>query len=111
MDEELVNINKDLNKEKFFVFCKKNKNKIIIFFLICFIIFFSFVFYKYSLNTKRSKLAENYIRALQTQKPLRKISNIIAKKVADDLDQYYRNYKYLDALKLILDKEESDYAK
>lgn len=57
------------------------------------------------------RAAENYIRALQTQKPLRKISNIIAKKVADDLDQYYRNYKYLDALKLILDKEESDYAK
>ncbi len=56
------------------------------------------------------RAAENYVRALQTQKPLRIMSNNLAKKVADDLEDYYKNYNYLNALKRILDKEDSDYA-
>ncbi len=38
------------------------------------------------------------------------MSNNLAKKVADDLEDYYKNYNYLNALKRILDKEDSDYA-
>ena len=56
------------------------------------------------------KAAQNYIRALQTNRPLRIMSEKIAKKVSKDLNEYYKNYKHLDALKMILDKEGSDYA-
>ena len=56
------------------------------------------------------KAAQNYIRDLQTNRPLRIMSEKIAKKVSKDLNEYYKNYKHLDALKMILDKEGSDYA-
>lgn len=57
------------------------------------------------------KAAKNYILALQTGKPLRVMSDEIARKVADGLDEYYDSgYKHFDRLKEILDREGSDYA-
>ena len=56
------------------------------------------------------RAAENYITALQTGKPMRLLDEQVASKVADTLENYYRDYRHLDELKAILDEEGSDYA-
>lgn len=56
------------------------------------------------------KAAKNYILALHTGRPLRIMSDEIARKVADGLDDYYGDYKHFGRLKEILDREGSDYA-
>lgn len=57
------------------------------------------------------RAAENYIRALQTGKPLRVLSDEIAEKTACELDAYpEQGERHLEQLKAILDKENDDYA-
>ncbi|MEM9968397.1 MAG: class II aldolase and adducin N-terminal domain-containing protein [Pseudomonadota bacterium] len=57
------------------------------------------------------RAAETYIRALQTGMPLRRISDEIAEKTAQELENYPdQDEKHLQELKKILDAEGSDYA-
>lgn len=56
------------------------------------------------------RAAETYIRALQTGKELRVLSDAIAEKTASQLDDYpEQSERHLAELKLILDQEGSDY--
>lgn len=57
------------------------------------------------------RAAETYIRALQTGQPLRVLSDDIAEKTAQELDDYPgQGDRHLAELKAILDDEGSDYA-
>ena len=57
------------------------------------------------------RAAETYIQALQTQRPLRRLPNLIAEKVALETENYHGfAEKHLKNLMNILDKEGSDYA-
>ncbi len=57
------------------------------------------------------RAAETYIRALQTGQALRILSDEIAEKTAQELDDYpAQAEKHLSELKTILDEESSDYA-
>lgn len=57
------------------------------------------------------RAAETYIRALQTGKPLRVLSDEIAEKTASELDEYPdQAARHLSELKAILDDEGSNYA-
>jgi ribulose-5-phosphate 4-epimerase/fuculose-1-phosphate aldolase len=57
------------------------------------------------------RAAETYIRALQTGQPLRVLSDEIAEKTAQELEDYPEQAgKHLAELKAILDDEGSDYA-
>ena len=57
------------------------------------------------------RAAETYIRALQTGQPLRVLSDEIAEKTAQELEDYPEQAgKHLAELKAILDAEGSDYA-
>ena len=57
------------------------------------------------------RAAETYIRALQTQQPLRVLSHEIAEKTAQELEDYPgQAVAHLDELKAILDEEGSTYA-
>ena len=57
------------------------------------------------------RAAETYIRALQTGLPLRRISDEIAEKTAQELENYpEQDARHLAELKAILDAEQSDYA-
>ncbi|WP_417726597.1 class II aldolase and adducin N-terminal domain-containing protein [Roseovarius sp.] len=57
------------------------------------------------------RAAETYIRALQTGRPLRVLSDEVAEKTAQELDDYPgQAERHLDELKAILDAEGSDYA-
>jgi len=57
------------------------------------------------------RAAETYIRALQTQLPLRVLSDEIAEKTARELEEYPEQAeRHLDELKAILDDEGSNYA-
>lgn len=57
------------------------------------------------------RAAETYIRALQTGKPLRVLSDEIAEKTASELDDYPdQAARHLSELKAILDDEGSNYA-
>ncbi len=58
------------------------------------------------------RAAETYIRALQTGLPLRRISDEIAEKTAQELENYpEQDARHLGELKAILDDEGSDYAR
>lgn len=57
------------------------------------------------------RAAETYIRALQTGQPLRVLSDEIAEKTAQELDDYPgQAERHLSELKAILEHENSDYA-
>ena len=57
------------------------------------------------------RAAETYIRALQTGKKLRILSDTIAEKTASEVDQYpEQSDRHLAELKEILDSEHSDYS-
>lgn len=57
------------------------------------------------------RAAETYIRALQTGRPLRVLSDAVAEKTAQELDDYPgQAERHLSELKAILDAEGSDYA-
>ena len=57
------------------------------------------------------RAAETYIRALQTGQPLRVLSDEIAEKTAQELEEYPdQDVRHLAELKAILDDEGSDYA-
>ncbi len=57
------------------------------------------------------RAAETYIRALQTGRPLRVMSDAIAEKTARELEAYpEQDTRHLAELKAILDAERSDYA-
>ncbi|RXV60134.1 hypothetical protein C6W92_13895 [Roseovarius sp. A46] len=57
------------------------------------------------------RAAETYIRALQTGRPLRVLSDAVAEKTARELEEYPEQAeRHLDELKAILDAEGSDYA-
>ena len=57
------------------------------------------------------RAAETYIRALQTGQKLRVLSDEIAEKTAQELDDYPdQSDRHLTELKAILDHEGSDYA-
>lgn len=57
------------------------------------------------------RAAETYIRALQTGQPLRVLSDEVAEKTAQELDEYPdQAVRHLAELKLILDEEGSNYA-
>ncbi|MCP4316251.1 MAG: hypothetical protein GY789_09590 [Hyphomicrobiales bacterium] len=57
------------------------------------------------------RAAETYIRALQTGKPLRVLSDEIAAKTADEIENYPgQANKHFDELKAILDDENDSYA-
>ncbi len=57
------------------------------------------------------RAAETYIRALQTGKPLRVLSDEIAEKTAHELETYpEQDARHLNELKAILDEEGSNYA-
>jgi ribulose-5-phosphate 4-epimerase/fuculose-1-phosphate aldolase len=57
------------------------------------------------------RAAETYIRALQTGQPLRVLSDEIAEKTAQELDDYPDQAdRHLSELKAILDEEGSTYA-
>ncbi len=56
------------------------------------------------------RAAETYIKALQTGQPLRVLSDQVAAKTADEIDQYPSlATRHLDSLKAILDSEGSNY--
>jgi ribulose-5-phosphate 4-epimerase/fuculose-1-phosphate aldolase len=56
------------------------------------------------------RAAETYIRALQTNMPLRRISDEIAEKTASELESYpEQDARHLAELKSILDGEGSNY--
>ena len=58
------------------------------------------------------RAAETYIRALQTGQPLRVLSDKIAEKTAQELEDYpEQDERHLSELKAILDEEGSNYAK
>lgn len=58
------------------------------------------------------RAAETYIRALQTGKPLRVLSDEIAEKTAHELETYpEQDARHLNELKAILDEEGSNYAR
>jgi ribulose-5-phosphate 4-epimerase/fuculose-1-phosphate aldolase len=58
------------------------------------------------------RAAETYIKALQTGMPLRRIPDDIAKKAAQELENYpEQDARHLTELKAILDSEGSDYAR
>ena len=57
------------------------------------------------------RAAETYIRALQTGRPLRMLSDAVAEKTARELEAYpEQDVRHLNELKAILDAEGSDYA-
>ncbi|MET4103848.1 ribulose-5-phosphate 4-epimerase/fuculose-1-phosphate aldolase [Roseovarius sp. MBR-78] len=57
------------------------------------------------------RAAETYIRALQTGRPLRVLSDAVAEKTARELEDYPEQAeRHLDELKAILDAEDADYA-
>ncbi|MGI3211734.1 class II aldolase and adducin N-terminal domain-containing protein [Roseovarius tibetensis] len=57
------------------------------------------------------RAAENYIRALQTGRPLRVLSDEVAEKTAQELDSYPEQaYRHLSEIKALLDAEGADYA-
>jgi len=57
------------------------------------------------------RAAETYIRALQTGQPLRVLSDEIAEKTAEELEDYPDQAgRHLDELKAILDDEKNNYA-
>lgn len=57
------------------------------------------------------RAAETYIRALQTGQPLRVLSDEIAEKTAGELEAYPgQAERHLSELRLLLDREGSDYA-
>jgi ribulose-5-phosphate 4-epimerase/fuculose-1-phosphate aldolase len=57
------------------------------------------------------RAAETYIRALQTGQPLRVLSDEIAEKTAQELEDYpEQDVRHLNELKAILDEEGSNYA-
>lgn len=57
------------------------------------------------------RAAETYIRALQTGRPLRVLSDEIAEKTAQEIEDYPgQAIRHLEELKLILDEEGSNYA-
>ena len=57
------------------------------------------------------RAAQNYIIALQTGLPLRRIPDEIAAKTADEIENYpEQDERHLAELKAILDEEGSDYA-
>lgn len=57
------------------------------------------------------RAAETYIRALQTGQPLRVLSDEIAEKTAQELEDYpEQDERHLSELKAILDEEDSNYA-
>ena len=57
------------------------------------------------------RAAETYIRALQTGQPLRVLSDEIAEKTAQELEEYpEQDERHLSELKAILDEEGSNYA-
>jgi ribulose-5-phosphate 4-epimerase/fuculose-1-phosphate aldolase len=57
------------------------------------------------------RAAETYIRALQTGRPLRVLSDAVAEKTARELEDYPEQAeRHLDELKAILDAEGADYA-
>jgi len=57
------------------------------------------------------RAAETYIRALQTGRPLRVLSDEIAEKTAREIEDYpEQDVRHLAELKAILDAERSDYA-
>ena len=57
------------------------------------------------------RAAETYIRALQTGQPLRYLSDEVAEKTAQEIDDYPgQSDRHLSELKLILDDEGSNYA-
>jgi ribulose-5-phosphate 4-epimerase/fuculose-1-phosphate aldolase len=57
------------------------------------------------------RAAETYIRALQTGQPLRVLSDEIAEKTAQELEDYHeQDERHLSELKAILDDEGSNYA-
>ena len=58
------------------------------------------------------RAAENYITALMTGQPLRRLSDAVAEKVAAGIDAYpvEQSANHLSELRAILDQEESDYA-
>jgi len=57
------------------------------------------------------RAAETYIRALQTGQPLRVLSDEIAEKTAQELEDYpEQDERHLAELKAILDEEGSTYA-
>ncbi len=57
------------------------------------------------------RAAETYIRALQTGKPLRVLSDEVAEKTARELEEYPdQDARHLEELKALLDAEGSDYA-
>ncbi|MCR9139273.1 MAG: class II aldolase and adducin N-terminal domain-containing protein [Alphaproteobacteria bacterium] len=58
------------------------------------------------------RAAETYIRALQTGRELRVLSDAIAEKTASDIETYpQQSDRHLAELKLILDEEGSDYSR
>jgi len=57
------------------------------------------------------RAAETYIRALQTGRPLRVLSDEVAERTAQELEEYpEQDVRHLAELKAILDQEGSDYA-
>ena len=57
------------------------------------------------------RAAETYIRALQTGRPLRVLSDAIAAKTADEIENYpQQGQRHFAELKAILDHENDDYA-
>ncbi|MDF0595706.1 class II aldolase and adducin N-terminal domain-containing protein [Psychromarinibacter halotolerans] len=57
------------------------------------------------------RAAETYVRALQTGKELRVLSDEIAAKTADEIEQYpEQNERHLSELRAVLDEEGSNYA-
>lgn len=57
------------------------------------------------------RAAETYIRALQTQQPLRVLSDEIAEKTAQEIEDYPEQAAaFLREIKAVLDAEGSDYA-
>ena len=57
------------------------------------------------------RAAETYVRALQTGRPLRVLSDAVAEKTAREIEDYpSQASRHLDELKAILDAEGSDYA-
>lgn len=57
------------------------------------------------------RAAETYVRALQTGKELRVLSDEIAAKTADEIEQYpEQNERHLAELRAVLDEEGSNYA-
>tara|TARA_Y100000590_G_C15694955_1_gene1004778 strand:- start:830 stop:1480 length:651 start_codon:yes stop_codon:yes gene_type:complete len=109
VDEELANINSDLNREKIFSYYNKNKKKILVLISICLMAFFVFIFYKYYLETKRSKLAEKYIEATLQVKTNNKEQAILKlKKIINSNEPTYSSLAlfFLIEEKLITDDQE-----